>query len=322
MHPFAYTRTRDTREALGAGGRYLAGGTDLVTLMRAGVEHPDTVVDIAGLPLRGITGHGGLRIGALVTMAEAAAHPGIRDGYPVIAQALESGGPPQIRNVATVGGNLMQRTRCAYFRDVTVGECNKRAPGSGCAAVHGRNRGHAILGTSASCVATHPSDLAVALTALDASVHLDGPDGARTVPIDGFLLRPGSTPDREHALRPGELITAVEIPAHPGPLRSGYLKVRDRQSAAFALVSAAVALHIQGGVIRTAKVVAGGVGTVPWRLPEVERRLVGERPSPGLWARAAEVAAEGARPLRHNAFKAELLKRSVERQLRALGGTE
>jgi xanthine dehydrogenase YagS FAD-binding subunit len=201
-------------------------------------------------------------------------------------------------------------------------DCNKREPGSGCAALHGFNRTHAILGTSDACVATHPSDAAVAFAALEARVHLLGPDGARQVPFTDFLLRPGSTPQREHALHRGELITAVEIPALPRPLRSGYLKVRDRQSYEFALTSAAVALHVRKGIIREARVAAGGVGTVPWKLPAVEQHLVGQRPSRALWSAAAANAPDGARPLQHNRFKVELLKRTVERQLRVVGGTK
>ncbi|MGW0424797.1 FAD binding domain-containing protein [Streptomyces sp. NPDC003015] len=326
MHPFSYTRVSDTREALNAGragGRYIAGGTTLVDLMRETVETPDSLVDISGLPLREVTAteRGGLRIGALVTMSEAAAHAKVRTLYPVVSEALELSASAQLRNMATIGGNIMQRTRCTYFRDVTA-DCNKREPGSGCAALHGVNRTHAILGTSDACVATHPSDAAVAFAALDARVHLLGPDGARQVPFADFLLRPGSNPQREQALRKGELIAAVEIPALPRPLRSGYLKVRDRQSYEFALTSAAVALHIRGGVIREAKVAAGGVGTVPWKLPAVEQHLVGERPSGALWSAAAAKAADGARPLQHNRFKVELLKRTVERQLRVVGGAK
>ncbi|MEH0446948.1 MULTISPECIES: FAD binding domain-containing protein [unclassified Streptomyces] len=326
MYPFDFTKASDTHEALNAGrrgGRYIAGGTTLVDLMRETVERPETLVDITGLPLREVTvtERGGLRIGALVTMSEAAAHPKVRTLYPVVSQALELSASAQLRNMATIGGNIMQRTRCTYFRDVTAA-CNKREPGSGCAALHGFNRTHAILGTSDACVATHPSDAAVAFAALEARVHLLGPDGARQVPFADFLLRPGSTPQREQALRKGELITAVEIPALPRPLRSGYLKVRDRQSYEFALTSAAVALHIRGGVIREAKVAAGGVGTVPWKLPAVEQHLLGERPSGALWSAAAAKAADSARPLQHNRFKVELLKRTVERQLRVVGGTK
>ncbi|MFG3028918.1 FAD binding domain-containing protein [Streptomyces sp. NPDC048253] len=325
MHPFTYTKAADMREALSAGrrgGRYIAGGTTLVDLMRETVERPGSLVDISTLPLREVTvtERGGLRIGALVSMAEAGAHPKVRALYPVICEALELSASAQLRNMATIGGNIMQRSRCTYFRDVTAA-CNKRDPGSGCAALQGYNRSHAILGTSDSCVATHPSDLAVALAALDSTVRLLGPDGERTLPLVDFLLKPGNTPNREQALRKGELITAVEIPALPRPLKSGYLKVRDRQSYEFALTSAAVALHVRGGVIREAKVAAGGVGTVPWKLPTVERHLIGERPSHRLWAEAAEHAADGAHPLTHNGFKAELLKRTVERRLRTVGGT-
>ncbi|MFD4506592.1 FAD binding domain-containing protein [Streptomyces sp. NPDC058457] len=326
MHPFSFVKVSDTREALAAGrrgGRYIAGGTTLVDLMRETVERPETLVDITRLPLRDITvtGRGGLRIGALVRMAEAAADRKVRHLYPVISEALELSASAQLRNMATIGGNIMQRTRCTYFRDVTA-TCNKRDPGTGCAALEGVNRTHAILGTSQDCVATHPSDVAVAFAALEATVHLLGPDGERGVPFANFLLQPGDTPDREHALLPGELITAVEIPAHPRPLKSGYLKVRDRQSYEFALTSAAVALHIRRGVIHDAKVAAGGVGTVPWKLSAVEQQLIGRRPSDRLWSKAAERAAEGARPLQHNRFKIELLQRTVERQLRIVGGSK
>ncbi|TMR90467.1 FAD binding domain-containing protein [Nonomuraea basaltis] len=325
MYPFAYTKPADTRAALAAGtrgGRYIAGGTTLVDLMRETVERPGTLVDISGLPLREVQAgaRGGLRIGALARMSDVAAHPRVRTAYPVVSQALELSASAQLRNMATIGGNILQRTRCTYFRDVTA-PCNKRQRGSGCAALEGYNRSHAILGTSNECVATHPSDLAVALVALDATVHLLGPDGERSLALTEFLLQPGDTPDREHDLRPGELITAVEIPPHPQLMRSGYLKVRDRQSYEFALTSAAVVLNITGGLIRDARVAAGGVGTVPWRLTTVERRLVGARPSERLWAEAAAASADGARPRRHNGFKAELLKRTVERQLRTVGGT-
>ncbi|MGI3197760.1 FAD binding domain-containing protein [Streptomyces sp. GLT-R25] len=326
MYPFSFTKAANTREALNAGrsgGRYIAGGTTLVDLMRETVERPETLVDISDLPLRevSVTERGGLRVGALVSMAEAAAHPKVRALYPVISQALELSASAQLRNMATIGGNIMQRTRCTYFRDVSA-DCNKREPGSGCAALKGFNRTHAILGSSDDCVATHPSDAAVAFAALEASVHLLGPDGERSVTFADFLLKPGDTPNREHALRQGELITAVEIPSLPRPLKSGYLKVRDRQSYEFALTSAAVALHVRGGVIREAKVAAGGVGTVPWKLSAVEQALTGERPSDHLWAEAARHAADGARPLQHNRFKVELLTRTVERQLRTVGGTK
>lgn len=289
--------------------------------MRETVERPGALVDIAALPLReiAVTAGGGLRIGALARMADAAADPKVRATHPVISQALERSAP--VRNKAIIGGNIMQRTRCGYFRDVTAG-CNKRAPSSGCAALQGFNRAHAILGTSDHCVATHPSDVAVAFAALEATEHLLGPDGERGVAFADFQLQPGNTPDREQALKPWELITVVEIPAQPRPLRSGYLKVRDRQSYEFTAASAAVALHIRVGVIRTVKVEVGGVGTVQWKLSAVERHLLGRRPSPPLWAEAARLSADRARLLEHNGFKVELLKRIVECQLRAVGGIQ
>jgi xanthine dehydrogenase YagS FAD-binding subunit len=323
VYPFSYTKVSDERTALAAGlrgGRYIAGGTTLVDLMRETVERPGALVDINALPLHDVdVTPRGLRIGALVRMSELAAHPQVRADYPVISEALELSASAQLRNMASIGGNLMQRTRCTYFRDVTAA-CNKRSPGSGCAALHGENRAHAILGTGDACVATHPSDLAVALTALDAVVRLRGQDGERTVPVSGFFLLPGATPDREHDLRPGELITEIEVPAGPHTRRSGYLKVRDRQSYEFALTSAAVALRVDGGTIGDARVAVGGVGTVPWRLPEVERILIGSPLSPDTWSAAAARAADGARPLEHNAFKIELLKRTVARQLETVGG--
>ncbi|MGC7101743.1 FAD binding domain-containing protein [Amycolatopsis lurida] len=326
MFPFTYTKVSNVREALAAGqrgGRFIAGGTTLVDLMRETVERPETVVDISALPMRDVqvTSRGGMRIGALVRMADAAADQRVRAAYPVITEALELSASAQLRHMATIGGNIMQRTRCAYFRDVSA-TCNKRLPGSGCAALGGYNRTHAILGGSEHCVATHPSDLAVAMAALEATVWLAGPEGERQVSFADFLLQPGNTPDREQALRQGELITAVELPALPRPMRSGYLKVRDRQSYEFALTSAAVALEIHNGVIRTAKVAAGGVGTVPWKLSAVEQYLAGKRPSAKLWAEAAGRASDGAHPLEHNGFKVDLLKRTVERQLRVVGGTE
>jgi xanthine dehydrogenase YagS FAD-binding subunit len=324
MLPFTYLKVDSEDAAVAAahaGGRLIAGGTTMVDLMREGVERPSTLVDIADLPLDEISGtpDGGVRLGALVTLSQAAADELVRTCLPVVAQALELTASAQVRNMATLGGNVMQRTRCAYFRDVTAA-CNKRDPGAGCAARDGANRTHAILGTSPACVATHPSDLAVALVALDASVHLRGLDGLRTVALRDFFIRPGETPEREHALRRGELITAVEVPALPQPLASGYLKVRDRQSFEFALTSAAVALSVQDGVIRWAGVAVGGVGTVPWRLKAVERQLVGQPPSAGLWQQAAACAADGAEPLRQNAFKVGLLRRTVERELGIVGG--
>lgn len=326
MKPFDYTRPAGAAEAVTAvagdpGASYIGGGTNLVDHMKLGIAEPTSLVDVRDLLSHRIEElpDGGLRVGAAVPNSDLAAHPGVRRDYPVLSQALLAGASGQLRNAATTGGNLLQRTRCVYFQNTAM-PCNKREPGTGCSAIEGYGRYNAVLGTSEHCVATHPSDLAVALAALEATVHLADPDGERSVALADFLLQPGSTPDREHAVRPGELITSVEIPAHPRPLRSGYLKVRDRQSFAFALASAAVALHLRGGVIREAKVAAGGVGTMPWKLPAVEQHLRGQRPSAALWAEAAARAADGARALAHNGFKVDLLERTVERQLRTVGG--
>jgi xanthine dehydrogenase YagS FAD-binding subunit len=318
MFPFEFRRAADEGAALEAGAsgvRYIAGGTTLVDLMRETVERPEAVVDINGLPYRDIDLNSTrLRIGSLVRMSELAAHPGVRQQFPAIAQALELSASAQLRNMASIGGNLMQRPRCLYFRDVSAA-CNRRDPGSGCTAIDGFNRTLAILGTSDQCVATHPSDLAVALTALDATVIVRDHDGDQSISVGDFFRQPGTTPNQEHNLRPGQLIVAVEVPVRPDTARSGYLKVRDRQSYEFALCSAAVALDLSGGRVRSARLAAGGVGTVPWRLPEVERAIVGRPPSPELWRSAAALAADGAKPLSDNGFKVELLKRTVERQL-------
>ncbi|MEV2230628.1 xanthine dehydrogenase family protein subunit M [Streptomyces phaeochromogenes] len=323
MHPFAFSQVTTITAALKAGardGRYIAGGTTLVDLMRETVERPAHVVDINGLPYKDITvTRQGLHVGSLVRMSELAAHPEVRDTYPLLSQALELGASAQLRNMASIGGNIMQRPRCPYFRDVHSA-CNRRDPGSGCDARHGDNRMQAILGTSTHCVATHPSDLAVALVALDAVIQVRGLDGTRSIPIQEFFLLPGDTPQKEHSLRPGELITALTIPSGAHTRRSGYLKVRDRQSYEFALASAAVALDIRGGVVRGARVAVGGVGTVPWRLPKVEEALIGRRPGRRTWTAAAALAAEGAVPLSENAFKVKLVERTVRRQLMTIGG--
>lgn len=323
MVPFEFSTAADEDAALRAGadgGRYIAGGTTLVDLMRETVERPEAVIDINALPYRAVDlRSGSLRIGSLARMAQVAAHPGVRERFPVISQALELSASPQLRNMASIGGNLMQRPRCLYFRDVTAA-CNRRVPGSGCSAIDGHNRTHAILGTSASCVATHPSDLAVALVALDAVVHTVDRDGPHETPIDEFFRQPGDTPDHEHRLRPGALITAVEVPVTAVARRSGYLKVRDRASYEFALTSAAVALEITDGRIHAARIAAGGVGTVPWRLPAVEQALVGQPPSPELFSDAAARAGQGATPLSHNGFKVELLKRTIARRLTTVAG--
>ena len=318
MFPFTFSKAADERSALTAGrsgARYIAGGTTLVDLMRETVERPGAVVDINALPYRKVDLDGrGLRIGSLVRMSDLAADPRVRREFPVIAQALELSASAQLRNIASIGGNLMQRPRCSYFRDVSA-NCNRRAPGTGCSALRGLNRTHAILGTSNQCVATHPSDLAVALVALDAVVVARDSAGDRRIPIAEFFRQPGTTPDQEHDLRPGELIVGVEVPTGPEMRRSGYLKVRDRQSYEFALTSAAVALDVVGGTVRAARVAVGGVATVPWRLAAVEQAVVGRPVGPGLWKSASSHAADGAKPLSDNGFKVELVQRVVERQL-------
>ena len=325
MYPFSFSKAADEKAALDAGesgARYIAGGTTLVDLMRVTVERPSAVVDINALPYRNVDLDADtLRIGSLVRMADLAADPRVRRQFPAIAQALELSASAQLRNMASIGGNLMQRPRCLYFRDVSA-NCNRRAPGTGCAAIGGLNRNHAILGTSDQCVATHPSDLAVVLVALDAVVVTRAAHGDRRIPIAQFFREPGTTPDQEHDLKPGELIVGMEVPTGPHTARSGYLKVRDRQSYEFALVSAAVALDVSGGVIRAARVAVGGVGTVPWRLPAVERALAGRPVAPEPWRDAASHAAEGAKPLSDNAFKVTLVQRVVERQLRTIAGLQ
>jgi xanthine dehydrogenase YagS FAD-binding subunit len=301
--------------AAAAGARYIAGGTTLVDLMRETVEHPDSLVDINALPYSSIDVQPGkIYAGSLVRMSDLASHPVVRQQVPMIGQALELSASAQLRNMASIGGNLLQRTRCLYFRDVSAA-CNRRAPGTGCSAIEGRNRTHAILGTSQHCVATHPSDLAVALVALDAVVVARDTSGERRIPLADLFRQPGDTPEQEHNLRPGELIVAIEVPVGPEAGRSGYLKVRDRASYEFALASAAVALDVGAGTIRSARVAVGGVGTVPWRLPAVEAALRGRPPNADVFRGAAALAADGAKPLRENGFKVELLKRTVERQL-------
>src|ERR1700757_1163934 len=274
MKTFSYKLAGSTEEAtsMGTQSAFIAGGTTLVDLMKIEVMDPKELVDINQLPMRGVTlDNGGLRIGALLKSASA-----------------------QLRNMASIGGNLMQRTRCGYFRDVVM-PCNKRDPGSGCPAFAGENRMHAILGVSNACCATHPSDLAVALVALDASVNLLGPKGTRSIKLDDFYLLPEGSPDREHAIEPGELITGVTVPHADWYRRSAYLKIRDRESYEFALCSAAVALDMDGPQIRDARIAAGGVGTKPWTLPEVAQALIGKRVSQEAFEQAAEIATKGAR---------------------------
>jgi len=322
MVPFAYEAVRNEQDAIAAaiaGGRYIAGGTTLIDLMREEVERPERLIDINRLPLRDIRlDDDRLVIGALARMADVAAHPAVVRTQRLIAEALLEGASPQLRNVASIGGNLLQRVRCPYFRTLDAA-CNKRDPGSGCAAIEGVNSGHAILGTSDQCVATHPSDLAVALVALDAVVHTRGPDGERSFPVEDLYRLPGATPQLEHTLARGELIVAVEVPHGPYAKRARYLKVRDRASYEFALVSVAAALEIEDGVIRAARLAAGGVGTKPWRLRASEAALVGQPPARSAWEDAAERGIEGARPLSGNHFKVELLQRTIVRALEMTG---
>jgi xanthine dehydrogenase YagS FAD-binding subunit len=312
MRPFAYARVSDLGAALaaaGPGAAFIAGGTDLLQLWKVGVAAPERVVDISRLPLDAIERTGnGVCIGALARMTDVADHPLIRADYPAVAEALQASASPQVRNAATIGGNLLQRTRCAYFRHPGM-PCNKRQPGTGCAARDGENRLHAIFGASPHCVATHASDLAVALVALDARIRLRGAAGARVVAVEDFFALPGDTAERDTVIDPGELIVAVELPETAA--RSHYLKVRDRASFEFAVVSVAVAVELTGGMIVRARIAAGGVGTRPWRLPACEAALA----SGASLAAAAARAAEGAEPLSRNGFKCELLRRTVRRAL-------
>jgi xanthine dehydrogenase YagS FAD-binding subunit len=316
MIPFTYSRPGDAvaaiREAAQAGARYLGGGTNLVDLMREGVERPTKLVDVTRLD-QGIheLDDGGLRIGAATSNTALAADQRVRARYPMLTRAIVAGASAQIRNMATVGGNVLQRTRCLYFYDEGA-RCNKRSPGSGCDALDGFNRMHAILGASPDCVATHPSDMCVALAALDATVHLEGADGARTLPLEALHRLPGDTPDRETELRPGELITAIELPPLAMAQRSTYRKVRDRSSYAFALVSVAAAVEIgTDGAIRQVRLALGGVAHKPWRAHAAEAALRGKRADEAAFRSAAELELAAAQPLRDNNFKIELAKRTI-----------
>ena len=300
----------------GAEVRLLAGGTTLIDLMKLTVERPKEVVDINGLPLDKIeaTSSGGLIIGALARNSDVAHHPTVQRDYAVLSQALLSGASPQLRNMATTAGNLLQRTRCVYFRD-TAHACNKREPGTGCSAIDGHNRMLAILGTSKDCIATNPSDQNVALTALEATIQIQGAKGQRSVPIRDFYLLPGSTPHIETVLEPGDVITSVTLPAPAAGSRSLYLKLRDRAAYEFALASAAIVVKVNGGKIQHARVALGGVGTRPWRSLEAERALQGHTADAATFRKAAEVALKDAHPASENAFKVELSKRCLVRAL-------
>ena len=323
MRPFTYELPSGVSEAANLGrpdSAFIAGGTTIVDLMKLEVVKPSRVVDLNALSMRGIEmSTDGLRIGALEKMSDTALHPEVVANYPVISEALLKSASAQIRNMASIGGNLLQRTRCGYFRDVNT-PCNKREPGSGCPAIDGENRMHAILGTSSSCVATHPSDLAVALVALDASVRLQSGSGERLVKLDDFYLVPDTTPHRENQLLPGELITEIRVPRLPWATRSTYLKIRDRESYEFSLASAAVALDVNGDQIQDARVAVGGVGTKPWNLLKVREALTGKPLTQETFAAAAKLAGDGAVPLKQNAFKVDLVQRTIIRALMTLGG--
>ena len=324
VRPLSYARVADVDSAIAAvtrnrDGAFLAGGTTEVDLVRQDVLRPTLLVDINDLPLNRVEDlpGGGLRIGALARMSDVAQVSAVRRRFPVIAQALLLGASAQLRNMASMGGNMCQRVRCSYFRDATS-PCNKRDPGSGCAALSGFNREHAILGTSDHCIATHPSDVAVALVALDAVVHTRGPGGGRAIGIDDFFLLPGDTPEREHPLEHGELITAIEVPATPVASHSVYLKFRDRESYEFALASVAAAVRVEDGTIAEVRLALGGVATKPWRARRAEASLLGQPATPAAFASAAaaELAPASPRPL--NEFKVELAQRAIVRALGTL----
>jgi xanthine dehydrogenase YagS FAD-binding subunit len=329
MHPFMLERPRDLSAALALGAQagrndapaeYIAGGTDMVQLLQEYVRRPDRLVSLAGLLDDRIEiGPQGLRLGAAATMADVAAHPEVAEQFPLIAEALLNSASPQVRNQATMGGNLLQRTRCPYFRDVGYTACNKREPGTGCAAFGGETRWHAVLGTSEACIAANPSDLAVALVALDAVVEVQSAAGKRQVPLLDFHRMPGTTPHIETVLGPGELISAITVPTNVVTRRSHYLKVRDRASFEFAIVSAAVALDLDDGRIRAARIALGGVGSKPWRVPRVEAALVGTKLEPTALRAAAALAADGAKGYGHNEFKIELMQRAIVRAVETAG---
>jgi xanthine dehydrogenase YagS FAD-binding subunit len=327
MNPFTYTRAADAQAAVtglvrNPEARLLGGGTNLVDLMKMEVERPRQLLDINRLPLAQVEelpNDGGIRIGALVRNSDLAEHPLVTSRYPVLSEALLSGASPQLRNLATTGGNLLQRTRCYYFYDPAFPMCNKRKPGSGCGALEGYNRIHAILGQSEQCIATHPSDMCVALALLDAVVRVQGPNGERTIPIGDFHRLPGTTPNLDTNLQPNELITAVDLPALPFVAHSHYLKVRDRASYAFALVSVAAALELEHGLIKSARLALGGVAHKPWRATKAEQALTGKKAGADSFRAAAEVELAAAKGYQYNSFKIELAKRAIVQALTTVG---
>jgi xanthine dehydrogenase YagS FAD-binding subunit len=328
MINFQYSRANDVADAvrqIGAdpAAKFIAGGTNLLDLMKEDVERPTRLIDITRLPLKTVveTADGGVRIGALVPNSDLSYHPLIEQRYPIVSSAIRAGASQQLRNMASTGGNLLQRTRCAYFYD-TVTPCNKREPGSGCSAINGINRGHAILGTSEACIAAHPSDMCVALAALEATVHVAGPTGERAIAIANFHRLPGDTPQRDTNLDRDEIITAIELPAQGFTKNYTYLKIRDRLSYAFALVSVAVGLEMDGRTIRQARFALGGVAHKPWRDSAAEAALNGQAASPETFRRAADVLLRDAKGFAHNTLKIELARRAAVRALtQAANGT-
>ena len=321
MINFQYARATNVADAVrqiaaDPTAKFIAGGTNLIDLMKYDVEHPQRLIDITRLPLKTIekTPDGGLRIGALVPNSDLAYHPLIEQQYPLLSSATLAGASQQLRNMASTGGNLLQRTRCFYFYDIAT-PCNKREPGSGCSAIKGLNRINAILGTSESCIATHPSDMCVALAALEAKVHVAGPAGERAIAFADFHRLPGDTPQIDNNLQPDEIVTAIELPARGFSANHSYLKIRDRLSYAFALVSVAAALELDGGRIKEARLALGGVAHKPWRKPEAEAALRGQSPDAAAFGKAADVLLQGAKGFGHNDFKIDLARRAIVRTL-------
>jgi xanthine dehydrogenase YagS FAD-binding subunit len=328
MINFQYARANDVADAVrqivaDPSGKFIAGGTNLLDLMKEDVERPSRLIDISRLPLRSVeeTADGGLQIGALMPNSDLAYHPLIAQRYPILASAILAGASAQLRNMASTGGNLLQRTRCCYFYDIAT-PCNKRSPGSGCSAIAGLNRMHAILGTSEACIATHPSDMCVALAALDATVHVAGPAGARAIAFADFHRLPGNTPQHDTNLRPDEMVTAIELPARGFAANYTYLKIRDRLSYAFALVSVAAALKFDGDTIKEARLALGGVAHKPWRDPSAEAVLLGQNANEATFTGAADLLLRDAKGFEHNAFKIDLARRAIVRALtQAAAGT-
>jgi xanthine dehydrogenase YagS FAD-binding subunit len=325
MEPFKFTRVLDIQTAVASlatgGSKIVAGGTNLIDLMKLNIERPKQIIDINSLKMKSVEQlpDGKIRIGALVKNSDLSYHELIQKNYPVLSEALLSGASAQLRNMASVGGNLLQRTRCPYFYN-TEFACNKREPGSGCSAINGYNRNNAVLGTSSQCIATHPSDMCVAMAALGAVINVQGPKGTRAIPFNEFYLLPGTTPQYETTLKADELITSVDIPALSYGMHSHYLKVRDRSSYEFALTSAAVAINVQGGRIQAARIALGGVGTKPWRSLIAEKVLTGAIANERTYRTAAEAALSEAKAYKYNGFKIEMAKRTLVRALATIGG--